>query len=151
METQHDEIPVGRLADDIGFLGSRFSWLALRVSNEALAPFDLNARQYAALELSTIDGGTAQREFGRILCLDPSAVVSLVDELVEHRLAIRKQDASDRRRFIVIATPAGKALAEAAAGALRASYAGMLSDMADIPRHEVDRVLRAIALNARLV
>jgi len=139
-------IRAGRLERNIGFLAARFSWFASRRANAALAPFELTARPYAVLELATTEGGIAQRDLGRILSLDPSGVVAIVDGLSERRLVARRQDASDRRRSLVEASPAGRALAAEAARALERVHREMLAELTEVEPHEVERVLGALAL-----
>lgn len=138
-------ISIGRLADNPGFLAARFSWFAARVSNASLEAFDLTTRPYSVLELAAVGGGVTQRDIVRILRLDPSAVVGLVDQLADRGLVVRRQDPRDRRRTVVCATDDGIAMANQAAGALDAAYAEMLGTLSDDERNDVIGVLLALA------
>lgn len=138
-------VSIGRLADNPGFLAARFSWFAARASNASLKPFDLTTRPYSVLELATVGDGVTQRDIVRMLRLDPSAVVALVDQLAERGLVVRKEDPRDRRRTLVCATDDGFALATQAAGALDAAYADMIGALGDEVRDDVAVVLRALA------
>ena len=107
--------------------------------------FDLTTRPYSVLELATVGSGVTQRDIVRILRLDPSAVVGLVDQLADRGLVVRRQDPRDRRRTVVCATDDGVAMAKQAAGALDAAYAEMLGTLGDDERNDVVGVLRALA------
>ncbi|HET8928376.1 MAG TPA: MarR family transcriptional regulator, partial [Microbacterium sp.] len=65
---------LGKLEENVGFLASRFSYLAAKRADRALDPFGLSTKSYALLELAAVGEGASQRELGRILCLDPSRV-----------------------------------------------------------------------------
>ena len=138
-------ISIGRLADNPGFLAARFSWFAARVSNASLEAFELTTRPYSVLELAAVGGGVTQRDIVRILRLDPSAVVGLVDQLADRGLVVRRQDPRDRRRTVVCATDDGVAMADEAARALDAGYAEMLGSLSDDERNDVIGILRALA------
>ena len=102
-------------ADDLGFLMSRASGVLVRATNAALAEHGLRVRQYSVLALAAeTPGGSSQRELGRVLGLDPSQVVLLVDELVDAGLVERRPSPADRRTRLVVVTPAGRQRREAA-------------------------------------
>ncbi len=137
---------IGRLADNPGFLAARFSWFAARTANTTLDAFDLTIRPYSALELATVGDGVTQRDIVRVLRIDPSAVVGIVDQLAERGLVVREEDSRDRRRTLVCATDAGIALAARAAAALSAAYDEMLRSLTADERDSVGATLRALAL-----
>lgn len=143
-DIEHSEI--GRLSTNIGFLATRFSWHAVRHANSALEPFGLKTRPYALLEMATVGDGISQREIGRIMCLDPSAVVALIDGLESQSLVARMQDPSDRRRSIIVATPAGAALAAVAAQAVEQAYEEMMNSLPAELRTEVTSALLTLAM-----
>ncbi|MFG2073374.1 MarR family winged helix-turn-helix transcriptional regulator [Nonomuraea maritima] len=59
-------------------------------------------------------GPAAQRRLGDRLGLDPSDMVRLMDDLIEMSLADRERDPSDRRRYRVTLTAAGRSALEEA-------------------------------------
>jgi DNA-binding MarR family transcriptional regulator len=97
------------LAEDLSFLLARANALALAAANSALAQHGLKARSYSVLALAA-DVGPTQRELADFLRLDPSQVVTLVDELEKRNLVQRRPDPTDRRANVVVATDAGRAL-----------------------------------------
>ncbi|WP_019810009.1 MarR family winged helix-turn-helix transcriptional regulator [Saccharomonospora halophila] len=97
------------LTDDVGFLLSRASGLAVRGANAALGEYGLRVRQYSVLALAVrAPDGISQRELADTLGLDPSQVVLLVDELVGAGLVERRPAPSDRRTRLVVATGEGE-------------------------------------------
>ena len=103
------------LAGDVGFLLARCSAMAVRATNAALAGVGLRARHYAVLQVAAVPGGSSQRQLGLDLGLDPSAVVSLVDDLQKAGLVARTPDPADRRARVINATDRGLAVLRKAA------------------------------------
>jgi DNA-binding MarR family transcriptional regulator len=99
---------MGELTEDLGFLLARVSGDVVRATNAALAEEGLRVRQYAVLLLACDSRrGASQRAMARILGLDPSQVVALVDELAQAGLVERQPAPTDRRANLVTATEAG--------------------------------------------
>ena len=141
-----DSLEVGRLADNPGFLAARYSFFAANVANRTLAEFGLRTRSYSLLELATVGEGMSQAQIGRILCLDKSHIVRLVDEVAGQGLVGRFKDARDGRVAIIRATPAGREVAGRAAAALSDSYRRQLAGLSEAERADAFRVLRMLGL-----
>ena len=107
---------MGELTEDIGFLLARVSGEVVRATNAALAPEGMRVRHYSVLLLACDSpDGISQRAMARILGLDPSQVVALVDELAQAQLVERQPAPTDRRAKLVTATEAGHRKRERAA------------------------------------
>jgi len=103
------------LQRDLGFLLSRASGLVARRVNAALAEHGLRIRQYSVLSLAAGSAeGSSQRDLARVLGLDPSQVVLLVDELERAGLVERRPSLADRRTRLVVTTAQGRLLLERA-------------------------------------
>jgi DNA-binding MarR family transcriptional regulator len=142
---------MGELTEDLGFLLARVSGDVVRATNAALAEEGLRVRQYAVLLLACDSRrGASQRAMARILGLDPSQVVTLVDELAQAGLVERRPAPTDRRANLVTATEAGHRKRERAAvraadavrgalgplsGAEQATLRGLLSRVAGVASH----------------
>lgn len=133
------------LGADLSFLLARANAISLSAGNAALAPHGLKARSYSVLALAAADTRPSQRELASFLRLDPSQLVSLVDDLQARGLVERRPDPNDRRANVVIATESGRELAEAARAdaeaAEHAAHAGLSAD----DRGQLARLLRTIA------
>ena len=120
----------GALTDDVGFLLSRASAQFVRASNGVLASYGLRVRPYSVLLLAcSSSGGVSQRDLAETLALDPSQVVSLVDELAASGLVERRPSEIDRRAKLVVATAAGRALRDEVLPVVEASVATQLGDL----------------------
>jgi DNA-binding MarR family transcriptional regulator len=84
-----------------------------RATEEVLG---IRLKQLIALEILAKNEGCLQQELGATLMVDPNNCVLLLNDLDEHGFVERRRDPKDRRRHIVVITPAGtKALAKAEA------------------------------------
>lgn len=121
---------MGELTEDIGFLLARVSGEVVRATNAALAPEGLRVRHYSVLLLACDSpDGISQRAMARILGLDPSQVVALVDELAQAGLVQRQPAPTDRRAKLVAATDAGHRKRERAAARAADAVRGTLGPL----------------------
>jgi DNA-binding MarR family transcriptional regulator len=133
------------LTDDLGFLLSRASGQVVRVTNAALAEHGLRVRQYSVLALACeAADGLSQRELATVLGLDPSQVVLLVDELVAAGLVERQAAEADRRTRLVVSTPEGRRVREAAGQAAGAAVETPLGLLGDAERDRLRDMLTRI-------
>ena len=74
----------------------------------------MKLKQLIALEILVRNEGCLQQELGATLMIDPNNCVLLLHDLDDRGYVERQRDPRDRRRHIVVITPAGlKALAKA--------------------------------------
>jgi len=133
------------LVDDLSFLLARANAIALAAGNAALAEHGLKARSYSVLVLASGGARPSQRELAEFLRLDPSQVVSLVDELQSRKLVERQPDPSDRRANVVVATDAGRTLVATARESARAAEERVHADLTDADREALATLLRTLA------
>jgi DNA-binding MarR family transcriptional regulator len=133
------------LTDDVSFLLARANAIALAAGNAALAEHGLKARSYSVLVLASGDARPSQRELAEFLRLDPSQVVSLVDELQSRGLVERRPDPSDRRANVVVATDAGRSLVAIARESARAAEERVHGQLSAEDRETLSALLRALA------
>jgi DNA-binding MarR family transcriptional regulator len=133
------------LADDLGFLLSRASGQVLKATNAALTEHGLRVRQYSVLALACeAADGLSQRELATLLGLDPSQVVLLVDELASAGLVERQAAEADRRTRLVVPTPEGRRVREAAGKAADAAVETPLGLLGDAERDRLRDMLTRI-------
>lgn len=114
VETELDRLARSPLAEEVTFLIARVTSVSNAKANAALADLGLKVRSYSVLNLAASDLQPTQRELAQMLSLDPSQIVSLVDDLEANGLILREQDPRDRRQKVISATPDGiKLLKEA--------------------------------------
>lgn len=103
-----------RLSEETMFLMNRIGSLGSAVTNDYLREQGLKVRHYSLLSLVCEPQAPTQREISEFLVLDPSQVVTLVDDLEGKGYLRREPDPRDRRSKILVPTEAGReALAEA--------------------------------------
>lgn len=95
------------VADDLAFLLARANAFSLAGANAALAADDLKVRSYSVLALAAAGTRPTQRELSDFLRLDPSQIVSLIDDLQKRGWVTRQADPGDRRVKVVVATATG--------------------------------------------
>jgi DNA-binding MarR family transcriptional regulator len=134
------------LVSEIGFLAVRTGATAMKLARERLRPLGLHVRSYSVLALSATGTGRTQREVAEYLDLDPSQVVSLVDELERAGLVSREVAPADRRSKLVRATPKGIALLPDARGATASAEAEVLAALAPGERETLLRLLQKVTL-----
>ena len=133
------------LSEDLSFLLARANAISLAAGNAALAVHGLKARSYSVLLLTTDDARPSQRELAEFLRLDPSQVVSLVDDLQSRGLVERRPDPSDRRANVVVATTAGRELAAAAGESARRAEEQVHRQLTRDERQTLTALLRVLA------
>ena len=133
------------LTDDVGYLLTRARGLLVRATNAALAEHGLRARSYSALLLACDSAvGMAQRDLAEALALDPSQVVLLVDELTAAGLVERQAPEADRRTRLVVPTPEGRRVRDAAGRAADDAVETPLSLLGEAERDRLRDMLTRI-------
>jgi len=141
-----DRVALSPLDDDAGFLLARASAVALGEGNRSLAEHGLRVRSYSVLALAASDGGPTQRELAAVLRLDPSQVVTLVDELEGRGLVERRPAESDRRANVVAATAEGRALLLRASVSASDAERRIVSVLSEREQAQFTALLRRVAL-----
>ena len=135
----------GIIGNDVSFLLARANAVSLSMASGGLEKHELRVRSYSVLALACDDARPSQKEIAEFLRLDPSQVVSLIDDLQTRGLVERVADPRDRRSNVVVATPAGrKTHARARADILRAEDR-LLGGLTDAERHALSTVLQRLA------
>ncbi|WP_246036379.1 MarR family winged helix-turn-helix transcriptional regulator [Sinomonas susongensis] len=130
------------IAGDIGLLLAKLRAAGSVVNNKALAEFGLRERSYSVLRLACSGLEPTQRELADFLSLDPSQIVTLVDELESRGLVSREQGRTDRRQKTVLATPDGERLHEKAEAAVLECEREQLAALTDTEAATLRKLLR---------
>lgn len=133
--------------DATSFLLARANAISVTRGNAALAPFGLRVRSYAVLELAATDARPTQRELASFLRLDPSQVVSLVDDLESQGLVARTTDPDDRRTKVVEATALGRERVAEAREAIGAADERVFASLSAQEREALTALLQRVAFD----
>jgi DNA-binding MarR family transcriptional regulator len=140
-----DRLLGSELAADPAFLLARARSVTSARANVRLAPFNLKVRSMSVLWLACQDFEPSQRELSEFLGLDPSQVVSLIDDLQGRGLVERKPDNRDRRSRSIVATPEGRRLLSEALPAARAAGDADFANLTDAERKVLSELLMKVA------
>lgn len=110
-----DRLLASPLTREIEFLNARARAIGSTLANAMLQEVGLRVRSYSVLTLSCGGLGPTQRQLAEFLRLDPSQIVSLVDELERAGLVRRETDPTDRRSKVIVATEEGERVRKRAA------------------------------------
>jgi DNA-binding MarR family transcriptional regulator len=136
---------VSDLAADPAFLLARARAVTSSAANARLAPYGLKVRSMSVLWLAAQGFGPSQRELSEFLGLDPSQVVSLVDDLQQRGLVERQPDERDRRSRIIVATVEGRRLLGEALAAAEAAGDASFANLTDHERKTLAELLLKVA------
>lgn len=92
-----------------GYLLQKVAFLAMNRFEEDLATFGLSSRSYFVLSGVDQEKPPSQQELARLLTIDPTTIVALVDELQKAGFVTRVRSATDRRRNELLLTDDGAA------------------------------------------
>ena len=115
-----------------------------REIDAALASCDLTARQFLLLATVAEHQAESQQVVSRIMHLDPTLVVAVVDDLEERGLVVRTRQPDDRRRILLSLTPAGSRLLTAATKAAEESERAFVAELSAPDQATLRRLLAKV-------
>jgi DNA-binding MarR family transcriptional regulator len=124
------ESVVPHLATRTGVLAHLVGCRLVRAFEEGLRPLDLTSRSYFLLAHIDQQPPPSQQDLARRLMIDPTTIVTVVDELERLGYLLRVRSPRDRRRYELHLTPAGRdamAVADKALEATEAEFFAPLS------------------------
>lgn len=120
----------GELGEFPGYLMARLGEASRRRFHKALEPEGLHPRHFGVMTMLAAHPGMSQHQLHEKTAIDPSSMVSVIDELEARGLAERRPDPADRRARQVFLTEQGeqtlKRIRSLAAG-LQREFFGTLS------------------------
>ncbi|MEI2276915.1 MarR family winged helix-turn-helix transcriptional regulator [Paenarthrobacter ilicis] len=141
-EVEAPRLAAARIGNDVGLLLAKLHATGSILNNKALADYGLRERSFSVLTLACSGLEPTQRELADFLSLDPSQVVSLVDDLENRRLVERAQGKLDRRAKIIVATAEGRRIHTKARAALDACEQTQLERLDDAENAQLRELLR---------
>ena len=140
------------LLERTGFLLSVMGFTARRRFHEALQPLGLGGPKHF-LVLNALDDadGASQQALGNNLLIDPSTMVSVIDDFERDRLAERRRNPEDRRAHAIYVTRKGKGVLSRARRAAAAVEADLLEPLSSEERATLRDLLARVAVAKALL
>jgi DNA-binding MarR family transcriptional regulator len=129
----------------VGYLLSRLGRTQSGLFVEALEPLGLRPKHFALMNFVELSEGSSQQELGKKLGLDSSGLVSVIDDLERDGLVERRRDTSDRRRYAIHLTRAGRAKLSRAREAVKVRADKLLSPLSEDERETLHDLLERVA------
>ena len=147
MGPQSTEVETPRLAEakignDVGLLLAKLHATGSLLNNKALADYGLRERSFSVLTLACSGLEPTQRELADFLSLDPSQVVSLVDDLEHRGLVKRAQGKQDRRAKLIVSTAEGRRIHNKARAALEVCEQTQLAALSEDENTQLRALLK---------
>ena len=133
------EAPVSEFTGQLLFRLWRSSHLR---AASALERIDLSPPLFALLNVIGAREGAIQQELGAALGIDPSTMVSLIDQLEQAGLAVRRPRPQDRRAREVVITAKGRRKLARARAAVATSEEEVLQGLTEPERKRLVALLR---------
>ena len=130
-------------AASVSFLLARVGFESARRLKERLAPYGLEPRQFALLNLVAIREGSSQQAIADAIGIPKSRMVALVDDL-ERRGAVERRP-SDRRTHALHLTDEGRNLLQATRRLARAHDAQLTQPLTADEREQLVELLTKLA------
>jgi DNA-binding MarR family transcriptional regulator len=111
---------------------------------EALAPFDIHARDLGVLLVIDRFEPASQQQVAERLGVDRTTMVAIIDALEAKGIIARRPDADDRRRNVVELTPAGQDLLRQATAASDAAEAKLLAPLSSAQGEQLRDLLARV-------
>ena len=141
----HDfELEASDLEDLVGYNLKRAYIVVQTDFRDALGKDGLSARVFAALSLAVKFPNITQSELARMMGIERSGLVAIVDELEERGYLRRAAVPGDRRVQALVPTPAGIAAFEEARKAVQAHEDRLLANFSDAEKETLMQLLQKI-------
>jgi DNA-binding MarR family transcriptional regulator len=115
---------------------------------EALAPFDIHARDLGVLLAIDRSEPASQQQIAQSMGVDRTTMVAIIDALEAKGIVARRPDSEDRRRNVVELTPAGTDILRQAIAASDAAEAVLLAPLSPAEREQLRDLLARVITQA---
>jgi DNA-binding MarR family transcriptional regulator len=102
------------LAERPGYLLHKTALLLVEDAERALSSVGMRTRDFFVLAALASGPDLSQQDLSRLLNLDPTTVVTVIDDLERRSYVERRRSKADRRRYNLILTEDGRAALEKA-------------------------------------
>jgi DNA-binding MarR family transcriptional regulator len=134
-----------------GFLLSRMGMVAQKQFADRIESLGLTTRMWGAMNVLEAEGAITQLALCRSVGIDPSSMVSTIDELEAKGLAERRRHPSDRRAHALHLTDRGREVLARGRELARGAQEDLLAPLSDEERAQLHDMLRRLVLSSREV
>lgn len=138
----------GSLTQHTGYLLSRMGSVAQKHFAERIGSLGLTPRMWGALNVLDAEGEITQHALGKCVGVDPSSMVSTIDDLEERGLVERRRHPSDRRAHALHLTPRGRRTLKAGRELARGAQDELLGPLDAADRAKLHELLLRLAHSA---
>jgi len=124
--------------------------VAFRMADERLIGLGLRLRHYSILQALADRGEMSQVDIGNCLRIDPATMVTTLDDLEQHGLAVRERHPSDRRRYVITLTDKGRVTLPELDRIINAVQDDVFADLDPAERDDLHRALTSLNTSKRL-
>lgn len=118
-----------------------------KMAEKILDPFDLTVEQMHLLKNMSADAGITQKALCEMVNKAPANLTRILDRLEAKALIMRRQDASDRRVYLVFLTDKGMTLVKDVHETFQSFSDRMLRGLSDEMQQSVRTCLKTMAEN----
>ena len=141
-DVEAPRLATAQIGNDVGLLLAKLHGAGSVLNDNALSDYGLRERSFSVLTLACSGLEPTQRELAEFLSLDPSQVVSLIDDLERRGLVERTAGKQDRRVKIIGSTVEGRRIHSKARAALISCEQEQLSSLTDVEAAQLKALLR---------
>jgi DNA-binding MarR family transcriptional regulator len=129
-----------------GFLISRMGLVAAKRFGERLESLGLTTRMWGALNVLAAEGAITQHALCKSIGMDPSSMVSTIDELEARGLVERRRHPTDRRAHALHVTDKGRETLARGREIARSAQEELLAPLNEEERAQLHSLLLRLAL-----
>ena len=134
------------LMNHTGFLISRMGLVAAKQFGERLESLGLSTRMWGALNVLAAEGEITQHALCKSIGMDPSSMVSTIDELEAMDLVERRRHPTDRRAHALHVTEKGMETLARGREIARTAQEDLLAPLNEEEREQLHSLLLRLAL-----
>jgi DNA-binding MarR family transcriptional regulator len=129
-----------------GFLLARMGHVAAKQFSARLEKLGLTTRMWGALNVLDVEGPLNQQVLGKLTGIDPSSMVSTVDDLEAAGLVERRRHPSDRRAHAIHITESGRETLTRGRALARGAQEDLLAPLSSEERKQLHELLLRLVI-----
>jgi DNA-binding MarR family transcriptional regulator len=134
------------LARHTGFLLNRIAAVSRKRFTAKLDSLGLNLRMWGVLNVLDVEGAITQHRLGKCVGIDPSSMVSTIDELETRGLVERRRHPTDRRAHALHLTELGRVTLKQGRELAREAQNDLLAPLSGAERKQMHELLLRVAV-----